>query len=492
MHLKKALLLLAGLSSVSPAWAENDPYLWLEGVDDEKALVWVGVENAATAERLNSNPFFDESYTEARTVLNAASRLPEVRQEDGLAQDAGGVNAANQQDKPYLILISVDGFRWDYMDRYPTPNMHRIATAGLKAERLLPVFPTLTFPNHYSIATGLYPTHHGLVGNDFPDPVANRWYLYKKRETVQDQTFYAGEPIWVTAETQGMVAAAFFFVGTEAPVNGVSPTHWRSYDKKITGQERVDQVLAWFGEPEENRPQMYTLYFEDVDDNSHWHGPDSEENITAISRVDGYIGRLLDGLEKLPDGERVNIILLSDHGQGAYLENQQAYILADHVNLDDTTIIEGGSYLFLYFDPDQPERAASIVAAVNKSWNHGRAYLREDAPAQWHLENNPRFADIILAPEAGYAVLSTRDKAGKIDPGDHGWTPDTPAMHGFFVACGPDITPGVRLGAVKNIDIYPLMLSILGLDPPDSIDGDANNLAAALNTSRRPSSCLKQ
>jgi predicted AlkP superfamily pyrophosphatase or phosphodiesterase len=407
------------------------------------------------------------------------------------AHGTGGLNAAHQQSRPYLVLISVDGFRWDYMDRYPTPNMDRIAAAGSKAERLLPVFPTLTFPNHYSIATGLYPAHHGLVANEFPDPARDKWYSLKKRETVEDPWFYEGEPIWVTAETQGMVAAAFFFVGTEAPVKGVSPTHWRSYDKKISGRERVDQVLAWLAEPDENRPHVYTLYFEDVDDYSHWYGPDSAENIEAISRVDAYIGRLLDGLEKLPHAGQINIILLSDHGQGAYLENQRPYLLADHVNLDDTVIVEGGSYLFLHFDHDEPERAASIVANINNSWDHGRAYLPQDTPAQWHIENNPRFPDVILMPEAGYAVLSTMEKAGKINAGDHGWAPETPAMHGFFVACGPNIAHGISLGAVNNIDVYPLMLSILDLDAPPVMDGDASKLAATLYTTRSTQSCLK-
>ena len=418
--------------------------------------------------------------------------LAQSETDESYTHGTGGINAAHQQSRPYLILISIDGFRWDYMDRYPTPNMDRIAATGTKAERLLPVFPTLTFPNHYSIATGLYPDHHGLVANDFPDSERDIWYSLKKRETVEDRRFYAGEPIWVTAETQGMVAASFFFVGTEAPVKGVYPTHWRSFDKKITGEDRVDQVLAWLAEPEQNRPHIYTLYFEDVDDYSHRYGPDSEENIEAISRVDSYIGRLLDGLEKLPFTDEVNIILLSDHGQGAYLEDQQAYLLADHVNLDDTAIIEGGSYLFLHLDRDEPDRAADIVATVNNSWKHGHAYLPEDTPAQWHVGNNPRFPDVILMPEAGYAVLSTEGKAGKINAGDHGWAPEDPAMHGFFVACGPNIAPGLSLGPVSNIDVYPLMLSILGLDAPEIMDGNASHLAAVFNTTRRTQSCSRQ
>ena len=429
----------------------------------------------------------------ARVVLILAMSVAcQAQTPAGASGGSGGVNAANQQGKPYLVVISIDGFRWDYMARYPTPSLHRIAAAGLKAERLLPVFPTLTFPNHYSIATGLYPAHHGLVANDFPDPARDTWYSLRKRETVEDPRYYGGEPIWVAAEKQGMVAAAFFFVGTEAPVAGVAPTHWRSYDKKIGGAERVDQVLEWLAQPAATRPHVYTLYFEDIDDHSHWYGPDSAENAAAISRVDGYIGRLLDGIEKLPFADRIHLIVVSDHGQGAYIENQAPYLLDEHVNLDDTVIIEGGSYLFLHLQPDDAGRAADITAAVNSSWEHGRAYLPEDAPPDWHVDGNPRFPDVILMPDAGYAVLSAMDKVGKINAGDHGWAPEDPDMHGIFIACGPGITPGLALGPVRNIDLYPLMLSLLGLDAPATIDGDPVALAAALNTSRRIQSCSKR
>jgi len=425
-------------------------------------------------------------------VLFAAACCTQTQPADSGLRGSGGVNSKPQQAKPYLVLVSIDGFRWDYMDRYPTPGMHRIAAAGSRAERLLPVFPTLTFPNHYSIATGLYPAHHGLVANDFPDPERDKWYSLRNRETVEDPGFYAGEPIWVSAETQGMVAAAFFFVGTEAPIMGVPPTHWRSYDKKIPGTARVDQVLAWLADAPQHRPHVYTLYFEDVDDSSHWYGPDSVENAGAIGRVDAYMGRLLDGIEKLPHADDVNIILLSDHGQGAYVENQRPYVLADYVNLDGARIVEGGSYLFLHLDHDDPGRAAAIAATVNAGWDHGHAYLPADAPAQWHVDGNPGFPDVILMPETGYAVLSRMDKVGKINAGDHGWAPESPAMHGFFVACGPNITPGLSLGAVKNIDIYPLMLSILGLQGPQLMDGDAAGLADILYTDRSKQTCFKQ
>jgi predicted AlkP superfamily pyrophosphatase or phosphodiesterase len=416
-------------------------------------------------------------------VLIASCQSPPPADDD-FTKGTGGINAASQLSKPYLVLVSIDGFRWDYMDRYPTPNLDRIASKGSKAERLLPVFPTLTFPNHYSIATGLYPAHHGLVANDFPDPERNKWYSLKNRETVEDSAFYSGEPIWVTAETQGMVSASFFWVGTEAAVSGVSPTHWRSFDKNISGQERVEQVLSWMAEPEKSRPHLYTLYFENVDDYSHWKGPESQENIEAIKRVDEYVGQLLDGIEKLPYSEQVNIIVVSDHGQGSYLENPQPFVLGDHVKLEGTTVIEGGPYLFLHLDEDNPSRASKIVDTVNRLWKHGRAYLPVDTPKSWFVDDNPRFPDVILVAEQGFAVLSSAQMSHKLNAGDHGWPPESPAMHGFFIASGPSIKADVTLGPVNNIDVYPLMLSILGLEGPASIDGDASSLQEILISSK--------
>ncbi len=408
-----------------------------------------------------------------------------VAESTGNPHGTGGINNPDQRTKPYLVLLSIDGFRWDYLDRYPVPNMRRLVASGSRAERLLPVFPTLTFPNHYSLATGLYPAHHGLVANDFPDPVRNTWYSLKNRETVEDRWFYAGEPVWVVAETQGMVAAAFYFVGTEAPIMGVSPTYWRSYDKKVAGEERVDQVLAWLALPEDSRPHLLTLYFEDVDDYSHWKGPDSEENIAAIGRVDAYLGRLLQGIEKLPVADRVNIMLVSDHGLAAYAEEPSPFILEEFVPVGGAVIVEGGSYLFMHFDKTDPGRVQDIVATVNRDWQHGTAYTVETAPPQWQLDDNPRFPDVILMPEVGYAVFSTHEKSLKISAGDHGWAPEAKAMHGFFVASGPNIKPGVNLGLVNSVDIYALMLTVLGLDIPPAIDGDREKLPRMLHVPDR-------
>ena len=203
-------------------------------------------------------------------------------------------------------------------------------------------------------------------------------------------------------------------------------------------------------------------------------------NIEAIGRVDSYLGRLLSGIDKLPHAERVNIIIVSDHGQAAYLEEPEALILDELVNIDGASIVEGGSYLFMHFDQHEAGRARNIVETVNNRWKHGRAYTAADAPGQWYVDSNPRFPDVILMPEVGYAVISTARKADKISAGDHGWAPENPFMHGFFIASGPNIKPGVSLDSVNSVDVYPLMLSILGLEGPQSIDGDPSKLSGVL------------
>ncbi len=178
-------------------------------------------------------------------------------------------------DAPYLILVLIDGFGWDFRQQADTPALDEIAARGVSAQALRPVFPTTTFPNHYSIATGLYPYEHGIVGNSFPNDARTAWYRLSDREAVQDGAWYRGEPIWVTAEKAGLKSAAYYFVGTEAPIAGVLPTYWRSFDADVPGGERVAQVLRWLQLPARHRPHLVTLYFEDVDDAAHATDPEA-------------------------------------------------------------------------------------------------------------------------------------------------------------------------------------------------------------------------
>jgi len=393
---------------------------------------------------------------------------------------SGGRNAPSQQDKASVVLLSIDGFRWSFPDLYPLPALQRVAAQGARAKWMISAWPALTFPNHYSIATGLWPARHGIVGNEFPDPARDRWYSMHDRASVEDGSFYDGEPLWVTAEQQGMVAAAYFWVGSEAEIAGVRPTHWRAYDKTVPGEARVDQALAWLAEPPATRPHLILLYFEDVDDNAHWTGLDSPEFHAALQRVDGHVGRLLDGIAALPAAQRVYLLIVSDHGQMPY-SDPTPFVLNEHVDLAGLHLVDGGCYVFAWQERPDPAAAHAVADTVNQAWPHGTAYTRESAPAAWGLRDSPRFPDLVFQADAGYAVLSGPQWQDKIDPGDHGWLPETPGMHGVFLAVGPGIPAATRLGPVRVVDVAPFVLDLLGLTPPPGLDGDASALSGLLH-----------
>jgi len=396
------------------------------------------------------------------------------------AAGAGGVNAPDQRNKPYLVLVSIDGFRWDYPDLYPTPTLNRIAANGVRADALIPVFPTLTFPNHYSIATGLYPANHGLVSNRFPNSDRTKFYSLYDRDTVQDGSWYGGEPIWVAAEKQGMVTAAYFFVGTEATIDGVPMSHWNAFDAEIPGTKRVTQVLDWLQLEADQRPHLITLYFEDVDKATHESGPGSAESIAAIGRVDGYLDQLVSGISELPIANEVYLVIVSDHGQSAVNRAAAPFIIDTVANLDGLTVVDHGAATFIYFPGPDPGRAEAIRDAINASWVHGRALLRADAPATWKISEPSGFAELIVQADPGYSVWSEAGRSRHATSGDHGWAPEFADMHGIFIASGPRLPEGKRIPAIEAVDVYPLIMEILDLPVRAAVDGDPDVLPALL------------
>lgn len=388
-------------------------------------------------------------------------------------------NAAEQLDKPYLVLVSFDGFRWDYASRTETPALDQMARNGLMAEALQPVFPTVTFPNHYSIASGTLPWRHGIVANDFPHENGVDWYHYKDRTTVQDGRWYLAEPIWVTAEKAGIRTAAYYFVGTEADVDGVRPSYWRPFDADVPGRARVNQVLDWLAGPEDSRPHLLTLYFERVDDHGHWYGPESEENMAAVQQLDKYLGILLEGIAAMPHGDQVSVLVVSDHGQAAYSPHEP-FVLDDWLDLEDCTVINGGPSAFIHIDGNDMERATVMRDVINRNWDCGRAYLPTELPPEWNAGASRRYPDLFVQADAGCGVITSESNRGKMTAGDHGWAPDVPEMRGIFYATGPRIPAGTRTGVVHVTDIFPMMLDILGLEAPGPVDGDASALASRL------------
>ncbi len=375
-----------------------------------------------------------------------------------------------------MVILSLDGFRHDYLDLYPTPALQRLAREGARAERMIPIFPTKTFPSHFSIATGLYAEHHGLVGNRFWAPERQAYYSIGDRAAVEDGSWYRGEPIWVTAERQGMRTAAFYFVGSEADVGGVRPTRWKRFDGSVPNAARVDSVLAWLAEPAETRPHLVTLYFSDLDDVGHDAGPESPEAASAVAAVDAQVGRLMDGLDALPHGQRVYLVVLSDHGM---LKAEAARAQALDLSLfPGVRMVEGGPYATLWVDEGGPERLPGLRDSLQALLPESDVWLRQDVPERLHYGADPRSGDVLILPPAG-ATVNTPDRMPRHDDYTHGWDNQTPEMGAIFLVRGPGIAPGQRIGAFESVHVYPFLAHILGLEPAP-VDGRLEVLAPLL------------
>lgn len=396
----------------------------------------------------------------------AEPRLAAAAQE---REGSGGRNADRHLNAPYVVMVSFDGFRHDYLDAVETPAFDRVVRRGARAVSLIPVFPTKTFPNHYTLATGMYPARHGLVDNFFWDPERGERYTMRDRDVVEDGSWYGGEPIWVTAETQGMVSAAYFWVGSEADVQGVRPTRWHAYDASVPNETRVDSVLTWLGLPAPERPHLILLYFSDVDWRAHEHGPDSPEAHEAVRTVDRALGRLLDGLDRLPHGEQVHLVLVSDHGM-AEGDPERTYRLSDHVDLSGVRVETGGPYAALFFGGDTA-RAERVRRELAAALPRASVLRPDETPDRWKYRDNPRIGDLLVVGELPWLVGMGADAPPRAAGGHHGWDPAQERMHGIFIAAGPRIREGVLLPSVESIHVYPLVAHLLGLEPNPEADG---------------------
>lgn len=394
------------------------------------------------------------------------------------AAGTGGVNRPGFESRPFVVLVSFDGFHPDYLARFDTPHFDRLAARGMRAAGLVSVFPSLTFPGHYSIATGMHPEAHGMVGNEFFDPARGAEFSYRRSGDAQDGSWWGGEPIWVTAETQGMVAAAFFFPGTEADVGGVRPSHWRPYDGRVPNRERVGQVLAWLSLPAAERPHLVTLYFSLVDGAGHRLGPRDPGMRRSVERADRLLGRLTKGIDALPHAGRVVLVVVSDHGMAAP-DPDRTTVLRAGADLAGVRLAQTGPAVSLHLG--DPGGARALRDRLNARLAHARAYLREELPAHLHARGNRRLGDLVVLPDGlGMVRIHPADRP---PAGMHGWDPTLPEMRGIFLAAGPGIAAGVALPAVDAVDVYPLLCHLLGLTPNPEAAGSLAAFAPALRRS---------
>ena len=376
--------------------------------------------------------------------------------------------------KNYVLLVSFDAFRWDYSQIYKTPNLNKLAAEGVKAGRLISSFPTVTFPNHYSIATGLYPDHHGLVNNTFFAPEVNLTYRIGDRKAVENPVFYSGEPVWVTARKQGLKTGSFFWVGSETPVEGIQPDYWKKYDANVTYEDRIDTVVKWFGYSENKRPDLVTLYFDEPDATAHDFGPVSPETGEVVEHLDSLLGILRAKLSKLPIGKKISLIVLSDHGMSQL--SSERYINIKSVVPDRMIAgIWGGNPVY-QIKPVEGKRD-SILYLLNNTRGL-KAWRKDKLPERWHYGSNPRIQEIVVVADSSW-YISTRPLVGTLNGGAHGYDNRNSDMFAIFYAAGPAFKKGYTIEEFNNVDIYNLICRILEIKPAKN-DGDFSHVAGML------------
>ena len=389
---------------------------------------------------------------------------------------AGRKNSAEQLNKPYVILISADGFRADFADLYDAKNLKALSKSGISAQFMTPSYPSVTFPNHYSIVTGLYPSHHGLVDNSYIDVPSGAFYNMGNKKMVAEGKWYGGTPIWVLAEQQKMISASFYWVASEADIQGIKPTYHYIYNEKIDIGTRIKAVKDWLSLPEEQRPHLITFYFPQVDHNAHEYGPNDPRVGTAVQFVDSSINALQTALSSLH--LPINYIFVSDHGM-AKVDNVNTQPLPKEVDTAFFKVPWGDAQLHLY--AKDKSKIQPTYEALKKDTSI-TVYKLDETPDYWHYKTKDdrynRLGDLIIIPHFPRIFnLSTR----KTSPGKHGFDNHLVEMRASFMAWGPAFKNGMTIDGFENVNVYPLVAEILGLKyDPKKIDGKLEVLSPIL------------
>jgi predicted AlkP superfamily pyrophosphatase or phosphodiesterase len=378
-------------------------------------------------------------------------------------------------EPPLTLLISIDGFRPDYLQRGVTPALAALAADGVRAEAMWPSFPTLTFPNHYTLVTGLRPDHHGIVDNTMEDArKPGVRFAVNTPDTELDPFWWnEAEPVWVTAERMGIRTATMFWPGSDVRIRGMQPHDWKPYDASFPADQRVAQVLAWLDRPAAERPRFVTLYFGDVDRSGHEFGPDAPQLTAALASTDASLARLVAGLRARGVYESANVIVVSDHGM--------APVSPERVNyLDD--VLPASSYHALVVAPmttlrAEPGHESEVAKALLAPHDHFTCWRKTELPVRFHYGRNPRILPFVCLAHTGWDISS--DRHGVTAKGTHGFDPDDPLMAALFVAHGPAFRSGVVLKPFDNVDVYPLLARLIGIKPRPN-DGRLEHLASAL------------
>ena len=378
-----------------------------------------------------------------------------------------------------VVLVSVDGLRATTVGTGLMPILDAMASGGTRAAWLTPSYPTLTFPNHYTLVTGLRPDHHGIVDNTMRDDVLGTFV--SKSKSASDGRWWGGEPIWVTLQKQGGIAATMFWPGSEAEIAGQRPRYYMAYNKQMPASARVDQVLAWLDLPAVQRPRLVTLYLENYDVAAHANGADSPESLAALQEIDAGLARLRDGLRSRGLDASTDLLVVSDHGMIDLLGEQGVRYLDDLVPADAVDVVHTGPLAGLKPKPGQVQQ---VEAKLLGRHDHYECWRKQDLPARWEYGRNPRVPAILCQADPGWQVLMRGISTSSERKATHGYAPEAPEMRATFIATGPDFIAGTRLPAFDNVDVYPLLARLLSITPAAN-DGTLDPVLPALRDATR-------
>ncbi|MBL1212726.1 MAG: alkaline phosphatase family protein [Ignavibacteriae bacterium] len=380
-----------------------------------------------------------------------------------------------QSQTPYTILISFDGFRWDYSEREITPNLDKLAGQGVSALSLRPCFPTKTYPNHLSIITGCYIEKHGIIANSFADPLTGEEFSLSNRNTVQNEKWYKAKTFWELAEENGIKSASYFFPGSELKNPKRRPSYFHYYDHNLPYEDRIDGVIDWLKLPIKERPKFISLYFHETDSYGHKYGPDAPETNIAIALLDSMLGILMHELENIDLRDSTNIIVLSDHGM-TEISTERVVNIEELLNEYEVKI--QGEKPFMLIEPDGDE-IDEVYEILKLHDEHYSVYKKQKIPEWFHYKNNNAISSILVVAENGWSLVtndwleSFNKYAGK---GNHGYDNNHFDMHGIFYAAGPSFKNNYKTGTVWNIDIFPLLCEIYMLPVSENIDGKSERI----------------
>jgi len=386
--------------------------------------------------------------------------------------------------KPILILVSIDGYRADYLDRGHSPVLAELADDGVHATGLRPVYPSVTYPNHYTIVTGLYPDKHGVVNNTMHDPVLGDFSPPNRTANTDGRWWAQAEPLWVTAQKQGRLTASVFWPGTQAEIGGVRPSYWKLFDSAVQPDARVDQVLEWLDLPSPERPTFISLYLEQADVAGHSYGPDSLQVDEALVTIDTALGRLVEGLRQRKLYDTTNLVIVSDHGMSASSPDRVIY-LDQIVNMEHVTL--AGAIVNVALDP-KPGFETEVESALLSPHPHMSCWKKTHIPQKFHYGNNKRIPAIHCLADDGWMVSTAAVEARRVRPplGEHGYDNDGPKMRALFVAHGPSFKQHVTVPVVDMINVYPLLTRLIGVTARPN-DGNPAATAGMLKMIALPS-----